>query len=73
MLPSEVNGTKVSQGTEFDKQGNAVSYRLYTFYIDNHGPFTEKFYAGEQDTPAVERRINADVQQLREQGLLVSK
>lgn len=73
MFPSEVNGVKVSQGTEFDKQGNAMSYRLYTFYIDKHGPFSEKFYVGEQDTPAVERRIDADVQQLREQGLLASK
>lgn len=70
MLPSEVNGVKVSQGTEFDKQNNAVTYRLYTFYIGNHGPFQEKFYAGEQDTPAVERRINGVVQQLREQGIL---
>jgi hypothetical protein len=73
MLASEVNGVKVSQGTEFDKTGTAMSYRQYTFFIGNHGPFTEKFYAGEQDTPAVERRINNDVQQLREQGLLGQK
>lgn len=70
MLPPEVNNVAVKQGTEFDRQNNASSYLQYTFYIGNHGPFTEKFYAGEQDTPSVERRINADVQRLREQGLL---
>lgn len=70
MLPAEVNGVKVNDGTEFDKQGNAVKYRQYTFYVGSHGPFTEKFYAGEQDTPAVERRIGDLVLQLREQGVL---
>ena len=73
MLPSEVNAVKVRQGTEFDKLNNALSYVEYTFYVGPHGPFMEKFYAGEQDTPAVERRINADVQRLREQGLLPQK
>lgn len=73
MLPSEVKDVKVSQGTEFDRQNNAVGYLMYTFFIGNHGPFQEKFYAGEQDTPAVERRISADVQRLREQGLLAQK
>ena len=69
-LPTEVHDVKVRDTTEFDLQGNAVRIRIYTFFIGNHGPFTEKFYAGEQDTPAVERRITADVTTLREQGLL---
>ena len=73
MLPSEVNNVKVKDGTEFDKQSNPQKYREYTFYIGDHGPFTERFYAGEQDTAAVERRINNDVQALREQGLLGQK
>lgn len=73
MLPSEVQDVKVRQGTEFDRQNNAVGYLEYTFYIGNQGPFTERFYAGEQDTPAVERRINGVVQRLREQGLLAQK
>ena len=73
MLPSEVNNLRISDAMEFDRQGNPVSYRKYTFWVGEHGPFTEKFYAGEQDTPAVERRINARVEQLREQGALPQK
>jgi hypothetical protein len=70
MLATEVNNVTVKDGTEFDKRGNSSSYQMYTFYIGEHGPFTEKFYAGEQDTPAIERRINLRVMQLRELGLL---
>ena len=73
MLPSEVNGVKVKDGTEFDKLNNAVRYQEYTFYIGDHGPFTEKFYIGEQDTPAIERRINNRVVQLRELGVIGAK
>jgi hypothetical protein len=68
MLPSEVNGLKISDAVEFDKQGNPVRFRKYIFFIGDHGPFTENFYAGEQDTPAIERRINLRVAQLRELG-----
>jgi hypothetical protein len=70
MLPSEVNNLKIRDGVEFDKQGNPAKYKDFTFFIDDHGPFTEKFYAGEQDTPAIERRINLRVAQLRELGAL---
>jgi hypothetical protein len=73
MLPSEVNNTRVKDSFEYDKMGNATAIKVYTFFIGEHGPFTEKFYSGEQDTPAVERRIAADVQRLREQGLLPQK
>jgi hypothetical protein len=69
-LPPEVQNVRVKDTTEFDNFTNAIKVRVYTFYIGNHGPFTEKFYAGEQDTPAVERRISADVLALREQGLV---
>lgn len=70
MLPSEVNGLKIRDAVEFDRQSNPVKYQEYTFFIGDHGPFTEKFYAGEQDTPAIERRINLRVQQLRDLGAL---
>lgn len=73
MLPSEVNGVRINDGIEFDRTGQPVRFQLYTFYIGNHGPFTEKFYAGEQDTPAIERRINTRVAQLRELGVLGQK
>jgi hypothetical protein len=73
MLPSEVNALRIKDAVEFDKQGNALRYKQYTFWIGDHGPFTEKFYAGEQDTPAIERRINDDVVQLRELGALAQK
>jgi hypothetical protein len=73
MLPSEVNGLKIRDAVEFDKQSNAVRYQEYTFFINDHGPFTEKFYTGEQDTPAVERRINGRVAQLRELGAIPQK
>jgi hypothetical protein len=70
MLPSEVNSLKIRDAVEFDKQSNPVKYKEFTFFIGDHGPFTEKFYAGEQDTPAIERRINNDVAQLRELGAI---
>jgi hypothetical protein len=70
MLPPEVKNLKIKDGVEFDTYGNAVKFKEYTFFIGTHGPFTEKFYAGEQDTPAIERRINLAVQQLRELGAL---
>lgn len=73
MLPSEVNSVTVRDGTEFTKQGSSSSFQLYTFFIGDHGPFTEKFYVGEQDAPAVERRINARVATLRELGILPQK
>jgi hypothetical protein len=70
MLPSEVNKLTVKDALEFDAAGHAIAVRVFTFYIGTHGPFTEKFYAGEQDTPAIERRINNRVAQLRELGAL---
>jgi hypothetical protein len=70
MFPSEVNITNIRDGVEFDRQSNPIKVQVYTFWIATHGPFTEKFYAGEQDTPAIERRINTRVAQLRELGAL---
>jgi hypothetical protein len=72
MLPSEVNGIRVRDGVEFDKAGATVRYVEYVFFVNDHGPFTERFYSGEQDTPAVERRINNRVAQLRELGVIGS-
>jgi hypothetical protein len=71
-FPPEVNNLRIKDATEFDNFGNVMKTRVYTFYVGNHGPFTEKFYAGEQDTPAVERRINLLVLALREQGVLTT-
>jgi len=73
MLPSEVKNAKLQDATEFDNFGNPVKVRLFTFFVGDHGPFTEKFYAGEQDTPAIERRINGRVEQLRELGIIPQK
>ena len=73
MLPSEVNALRIRDAVEFDKQGLPARYQEYTFFIGDHGPFTEKFYSGEQDTPAVERRIGNDVAQLRELGAIPQK
>jgi hypothetical protein len=73
MLPSEVNNLTIKDALEFDKKGGTATYQLYTFFINDQGPFTEKFYAGEQDTPAIERRINLRVAQLRELGALEQK
>jgi hypothetical protein len=70
MLPSEVNNVRVRDSVEYTKQGDTVQYKDYTFFIGDHGPFNEKFYAGEQDTPAVERRINARVAELRDLGVI---
>lgn len=70
MLASEVTDITVKDAIEFDRQGNAVKYQQFDFFIGTHGPFTEKFYAGEQDTPAIERRINDRVQQLRSLGVI---
>ena len=70
MLPSEVNGLKIRDAVEFDGRNNTVRYQEYIFFIGDHGPFTENFYAGEQDTPAIERRINMRVAQLRELGAI---
>jgi hypothetical protein len=70
VLPSEVNNIRVRDGVEFDKTGSTLRYVEYVFFINDHGPFTERFYSGEQDTPAVERRINNRVAQLRELGVI---
>jgi len=72
-FPSEVNSVVVKDGLEFDKSGQIMKVRTYTFYVQNHGPFVEKFYAGEQDTAAVTRRITDLVASLREQGVLTTK
>jgi hypothetical protein len=73
MLPSEINNLQIKDGTEFDTRGNTVKVRILTFFIGDHGPFTEKFYAGEQDTPAIERRLSTAVAQLRELGAIPQK
>ncbi len=73
MLPSEVNVSNIKDALEFDNQGHPMKFQQYTFFVGEHGPFTEKFYAGEQDTPAIERRINVRVAQLRELGVLPQK
>lgn len=73
MLPAEVTVARIQDKIEFDKQGAPVKYQEYTFFIGDHGPFTEKFYAGEQDSPAIERRLNARVAQLRDLGVLPQK
>jgi hypothetical protein len=73
MLPSEVNNLTIKDSTEFQKNGTLSSVRVYTFFIGEHGPFIEKFYAGEQDTPAIERRIGDRVAQLRELGAIPQK
>jgi hypothetical protein len=73
MLPSEVNNLTIKDSVEFPKTGGSITYQQYTFFIGDHGPFTEKFYAGEQDTPAIERRINLRVAQLRELGAIEQK
>lgn len=70
MLASEVQDITVRDAIQFDRQGNTVKYQQYTFFIGTHGPFTENFFAGEQDTPAIERRINDRVQQLRSLGVI---
>jgi hypothetical protein len=70
MLPSEVTVTNVKDSVEFDLRGSPVTYQQYTFFIGDHGPFIEKFYAGEQDSPAVERRISDRVLLLRSLGVL---
>ena len=70
MLPSEVNNVKIRDTFETDKNGNTVKVQLWSFNIGDNGPFTEKFYAGEQDTPAIDRRISERVAQLRELGVL---
>jgi hypothetical protein len=70
MLPTEVNNLTISDQVEFSKTGQATNYQRYTFYIGTHGPFTEKFHAGEQDTPSIEHRINTRVAQLRELGAI---
>lgn len=73
MLPSEVSITNIKDSVEFDKASTPIKYQQYTFWIGTNGPFTEKFYAGEQDTPSIERRINQRVAQLREIGALPQK
>jgi len=73
MLASEVSVTLIRDSLELDRNGNVINYREYIFSICSHGPFTEKFFAGEQDTPAIERRINLRVAQLRELGVIPQK
>lgn len=70
MLPSEVTVSQVRDGVEFDKQSNPIKYQEYTFFVANHGPFSERFYAGEQTADQVAARINARVQTLRQLGIL---
>jgi len=73
MLPSEVSITNIHDGVEVDRNGNSIKVRVYTFFVGDDGAFTEKFYAGEQDTPSVERRLNTTVAQLRELGAIPQK
>jgi hypothetical protein len=70
MLAAEVNSVQVRDGTDFTRNGGVANYQLFTFFIGDHGPFSEKFYAAEQNTPAIERRINDRVASLRALGVI---
>jgi hypothetical protein len=72
-IPTEVQDLTIKDTYEFDRRGNSIPIRMYTFYVEDHGPFYEKFYSGEQYADAVEKRLNDLVLSLRAQGVLKTK
>lgn len=69
-LPAEVNVTSIKDGFEFDRGGNIVKIQTWTYFASNHGPFTQKFYAGELQPDHIARVISDHVAGLRTLGVL---
>jgi hypothetical protein len=46
----DVQNLQVTTGVVFDQRGNSSEQVQYSYFIQGHGPFTDKFAAG-TDTP----------------------
>jgi hypothetical protein len=65
-----VRDVRVKEIARFDRNMQPVTEYVYTFWVSDHGPFTQRFGAGEHFPDAVTRRINEFVLKLRETGVL---
>lgn len=50
----DVQSLQVSTGVQHDQRGTAQTYVQYSYFIQGHGPFTDKFLEG-TDTPELVR------------------
>lgn len=54
-----VEFTKVTDTTTPQRDGTYKREKLYVFYIDHHGPFTERVSAEPFDPGEIERRVQS--------------
>jgi formylglycine-generating enzyme required for sulfatase activity len=69
-LPAEVHDVTIKDGLEFDLQGRPVKVQQWSYFVGTHGPFNQKFNAGELQPAHIERVISQHVADLRQLGVL---
>lgn len=70
MLDPTVKKMQYREAMRFDERGLPYKVHVYSFFIEQHGPLTEEFGAGEHHPATVERRINERVRGMRELGII---
>jgi hypothetical protein len=70
MLDPTVKRIQYREATRFDDRGLPYKVHVYSFFIEQHGPLSEEFGAGDHHPAAVERQINERVRTMRDLGII---
>ena len=63
-----VEVTNVRDAAEYDRAGNLLRMKQYTYYVDRHGPFVLRVPAEPFDPYQFEREVQIFAQHLRTLG-----
>lgn len=53
-----VDGMKVKDESEYQRDGSTRRVRVFTFYLGKHGPFTERVALDDYDSGEIGRRVD---------------
>ncbi len=63
---------QVTTQTRFDRSGKVSEIRQYTYFVGDHGPFTDEFSEGKDTPDAVRAAQQARIDHLRAVGAINS-
>lgn len=52
-----VNAMKVTDESHYERGDRTARYRVYTFYLGDHGPFVERVPLADFDATEIDRRV----------------
>lgn len=61
-----VNGLTVKDDSRYERGNKVVKYKLYTFWLGDHGPFDERIPADDFDAGEFDRRVRKLQDHLRQ-------